>query len=106
MKIDLSPAVQRHLENCPDASVEVLQMKSEASYFARCLLMPEDFVKKWWLIIQRQEKKRFFFFTPKSNYYTTYRNIKIIAKMFAVPVEEMEYRLRELGLSIEYKKGK
>ena len=42
MKIDLSPAVQRHLEKCPDASIEVLQLKAEADYFARCLLMPED----------------------------------------------------------------
>lgn len=83
MKIDLSPAVQRHLENCPDASIEVLQMKAEASYFARCLLMPEKFVRK---------------------YYSKEKHPAILAKIFAVPRKEMEYRLRELDLPIERRK--
>lgn len=85
MKIDLSPAVQRHLENCLDASIEVLQMKAEASYFARCLLMPEKFVRK---------------------YYSKEKHPAILAKIFAVPRKEMEYRLKELGLRIELDRKK
>lgn len=77
MKIDLSLAVQRHLENHPDVSLEVLQMKAEAAYFARCLLMPEEFVRK---------------------YYSKEKHPAILARIFAVPRKEMEYRLKELGL--------
>lgn len=83
MKIDFSPTVQRHLENCPDASLEVLQMKAEAAYFARCLLMPEELVRK---------------------YYSKEKHPAILAKMFAVPRKEMEYRLKELDLPILWDK--
>ena len=81
MKIDLSPAVQRHLEKCPDASIEVLQLKAEADYFARCLLMPEDKVKEFLELVEH-----------------VYNKVHVLSKIFAVPKDEMRYRLYELGL--------
>lgn len=55
-------------------------MKAEASCFVRCLLMPEGLVRK---------------------YYCKEKNPAILARIFAVPRKEMEYRLKELGLPIQ-----
>lgn len=81
------PSIKRYLKHNPDAPQSVIMLQEEANYFARCLLMPEEIVRKCWISI----KVTMFFSLPS-------KKIKTMAIIFAVPIDEMEFRLWELGL--------
>lgn len=81
------PSIKRYLKYNPHAPQSVIMLQEEANYFARCLLMPEEIVKKCWI---RLKKIMFFSFLSTK--------IKTMAIVFNVPIDEMEFRLWELGL--------
>ena len=68
---------------CPSCS----EREKEASYFACCLLMPEDLVRKWLL---RQEEKRFDISDDEM--------LRRIAKDFQVSMTLAAIRLFQLGI--------
>ena len=82
------PSIKRYLKYNPHAPQSDIILQEEANYFARCLLMPEDKVKELWEAINADIA--FFRFSS--------RKIKEMSIIFAVPNDEMKYRLKELGL--------
>lgn len=86
-----SPSTKRHLKKNPLASLQEIQCQEEAACFARCLLMPEEaFVKIWNALNEIYMFPRFGFRRKQM--------IKEMAIIFALEIEEIIYRLKELKL--------
>lgn len=78
-----SPSIIRYLRANPNATEEELILQEEAAHFARCLLMPEEKVKE---ILQLAKYE--------------WNKVHCLSEIFAVPKNEMRYRLYELNLKI------
>lgn len=86
-----SPSTKRHLKKNPYATLEEIECKEEAACFVRCLLMPEKWVIKLW-----RDMNSIYMFPRFGN--CRRKMIKEMAAIFAVEIDEMIYRLKELKL--------
>lgn len=85
-----SPSLIRYLRANPNATEEQLMLREEAEHFARCLLMPKEIIEEFW--------DNFNTFPSLYKFYFFHKKLKIMANIFNVPIDEMRYRLYELGL--------